>query len=94
MDYFYIIARGNVEIAIKKKMRNGTLLAHLSPGEFFGNVELLRSGQAITSVCAATDGPVELLALRRDEFLPLLKSSPLTEEALARIVQKKIENRE
>jgi ABC-type lipoprotein export system ATPase subunit len=94
VDYFYIIARGNVEIAIKKKMRNGTLLAHLSPGEFFGNVELLRSGQAITSVSAATDGPVELLALRRDEFLPLLKSSPLTEEALARIVSKRIENRD
>jgi ABC-type lipoprotein export system ATPase subunit len=94
VDYFYIIARGNVEIAIKKKMRSGTLLAHLSPGEFFGNVELLRSGQAITSVCATKDGPVELLALRRDEFLPLLKSSPLTEEALARIVGKRIENRE
>ncbi|MGC1376528.1 MAG: ATP-binding cassette domain-containing protein [Anaerolineales bacterium] len=94
VDYFFMIARGNVEIAIKKRMHGGALLARLNPGEFFGNVELLRSGQAITSVRAAADGPVELLALRRDEFLPLLKSSPLTEETLARIVQKKIESRE
>jgi len=94
VDYFFMIARGGVEIALKSKKHKETRLVRLNPGEFFGNVELLRSGQAITSVRAAADGPVELLALRRDEFLPLLKSSPLTEETLARIVQKKIESRE
>ncbi len=91
-DYFYMIAQGNVEIDLENKKQKKKV--RLNPGEFFGDTELMGGSQKVTSVHASAEAPVELLALHHDEFLPLLKSSPLTEEALARIVQKRIENRE
>jgi CRP-like cAMP-binding protein len=57
-------------------------------------VELMRGDKSIASVRAAPGGPVELLALHHEAFMALLQASPLTEEALARIVQHRIaENR-
>lgn len=91
VDTFFMIARGSVEIILTGKQRGETVVAQLQAGEFFGEVELIRGGKSIASVRAAAAGPVELLALHRDAFLPLLTASPLTEEALARIVQHRLE---
>lgn len=91
-DYFYMIAQGHVEIDLQVKKASKTV--RLNPGEFFGDAELMGLGKQITSVHASADAPVELLALHHNEFLPLLQSSPLTQDALVRIVQKKIESRE
>jgi ABC-type lipoprotein export system ATPase subunit len=89
-DYFYMIAQGNVEIKITDKKNSKTV--RLNPGEFFGDAELMGLHKQVTSVQASLEAPVELLALHHSEFLPLLQSSPLTQEALARIVEKRIEN--
>ena len=91
-DYFYMIAQGNVEINITDKKTSKTV--RLNPGEFFGDAELMGLRKQVTSVHASVEAPVELLALHHDAFLPLLQSSPLTQEALARIVEKRIESRE
>jgi putative ABC transport system ATP-binding protein len=91
-DYFYMIAQGHVEITLTVKKESKTV--RLNPGEFFGDAELMGLGKQIVSIQASADAPVELLALHHNEFLPLLQSSPLTQEALVRIVQKKIERRE
>jgi ABC-type lipoprotein export system ATPase subunit len=91
VDYFFMIARGGVNIVLHGKDREDTVISHLSEGQFFGEVELLRGGKSISSVRASSEGPVELIALHRDDFLGLLKESPLTEEALGRIVQHRLE---
>lgn len=89
-DYFYMIASGSVDVEMKDKRRVHSV--RLRPGQFFGEAELAGVHQQVTSVHAADDVPVELLALHHNEFLPLLQSSPLTQEALARIVAERVGN--
>lgn len=91
VDSFFMIVRGEVEIVLQGKKKEDISVARLGPGQYFGEVELLRGGQSIASVRAVADGSVELLALQRDDFNNLLKESPLTEEALGRIVQQRLE---
>jgi CRP-like cAMP-binding protein len=91
---FFMITRGSVDIVLEGRKHSNTVIAQMNPGEFFGEIELLRGGKSIASVRAAPGSPVELLALERNEFLPLIKESPLTEEALGHIIQHRLaENR-
>jgi ABC-type lipoprotein export system ATPase subunit len=92
VDSFFMIARGAVEIILQGKKHEDISIARLGPGQYFGEVELLRGGKSIASVRAVADGgPVELLALQRDDFHNLLRESPLTEETLGQIVQRRLE---
>ncbi|MCS6993925.1 MAG: ATP-binding cassette domain-containing protein [Anaerolineales bacterium] len=91
VDTFFIIERGEVEIVLQGKNRQDVTVARLSPGEYFGEVELIRGGKALAVVRAAPEAPVDLLTLPREEFLTLLEASPLTREAIGRIVQNRIE---
>ena len=86
VDYFYMIVSGSVEVVLCNRRQEYTV-ARLGPGQFFGEVELIHGGQSIACVRAVPDGPVTLAALSRDKFNQLIKSSPLTEEALAQVVQ-------
>lgn len=91
VDMFFMIERGEVEIVLQGKNRQDVTVARLGPGEYFGEVELLRGGKSIAAVRAASESPVEVLTLPRNEFCQLLKESPLTEEALGRIVQSRLQ---
>jgi CRP-like cAMP-binding protein len=59
----------------------------LGPGQFFGEIELVRGGNSLATIRGAQEGPSELLVLPRDEFMKMLAGSPLTEEAIGKIVQ-------
>jgi len=100
VDYFFMIVSGMVEVVlcpIQKpglagaKKRKDTRIARLGPGGFFGEIELVRGGQSIACIRAASDGLVELAALHRDPFVKLLGDSPLTEEMIGRIVLARLE---
>jgi ABC-type lipoprotein export system ATPase subunit len=91
VDSFFMIVRGEVEIVLLGKKREDVVVSRLTQGQYFGEVELVRGGKSIASVRAAASGPVELLALQREDFQKLLKESPMTEEALGRIVQHRLE---
>lgn len=94
VDEFYIITAGTVEIVLAGKEREDTVVSRLEAGQFFGEVELLRGGKSIASVRASGEGPVDLLALPRETFLGLLQQSPITEETVGKIVQRRLaENR-
>jgi len=80
-----------VEIVLLDKKKEDVVVARMMPGQYFGDVELLRGGKSIASVRAAPESNVELLALAHKDFVDLLKESPLTEEALARIVQSRVQ---
>lgn len=90
VDQFYMIERGVVEIVLQGRDREDVIVTRMAAGEFFGEVELLRGGKSIAAVRAAPVGPVELLTLKRDEFKQLLDTSPLTGDALGRIVQTRL----
>jgi CRP-like cAMP-binding protein len=91
VEYFYMIQSGQVDIVLKERFSDDVVITSLKKNDFFGEISLLIGGKAIASVRASLDGPVELLALPREDFLWLMEESPLTEEAICRIVQKRLE---
>ena len=91
VENFFMIESGAVEVVLQRRQTDGQIIAQLEAGDFFGEVSLLKGGRAIAGVRATADSPVELLAQPREKFLQMIKESPLTEEALCKIVQKRIE---
>ncbi|MGD8402644.1 MAG: ATP-binding cassette domain-containing protein [Anaerolineales bacterium] len=91
VEYFFMIEKGEVDIVLQGKRRDDTLLARLNPGDFFGEIELIRGGKSIANVRAAAEGPVELLALSRADFNQMLDESPLTQEAISNVVQDRLQ---
>jgi len=91
VDYLFMIERGVVEVILRGQKRKDTRVARLEPGQFFGEIELVRGGESIAGIRAASEEPVELVALHRDPFNKLLGDSQLTEEMIGRIVQVRLE---
>lgn len=89
VDSLYLIASGSVDVVLANGT-HGKVLAHLKAGELFGEIELLRGGNAIACVRAGRH-PVELLTFPREDFLRIIEESPITAEALGRIVQDRLE---
>jgi ABC-type lipoprotein export system ATPase subunit len=89
----YLIARGSVNV-MKKNDDGEKLLARLQADDFFGEIELLRGGQSIACVRASDESPVETLVINGEDFLRIVKESPITAEALGKIVEARLkENR-
>lgn len=84
----YIISSGSVDV-IRKNGRRSQVLSHLKAGDLFGEIELLRGGKSIACVRAG-DKPVDLLAFPRQDFLKIVEESPITAEALGKIVQHRL----
>jgi ABC-type lipoprotein export system ATPase subunit len=88
--HFYMIASGAVEVLVSSRRFPEQTAAILGPGQFFGEIELMRGGNSLATIRAAQDGPTELLVLPRDEFIQMLAGSPLTEDAIGKIVQHRL----
>jgi ABC-type lipoprotein export system ATPase subunit len=91
VESFFMIEEGQVEICLQGTAPRQVLLAKLNKGEFFGEVELMKGGKSIATVSASSKGGVRLAALPRTEFMEAMKGSPLTEDALSRLVQARLE---
>jgi CRP-like cAMP-binding protein/KaiC/GvpD/RAD55 family RecA-like ATPase len=68
---FHIISIGNVKLSIPSKKGEDVLLAHLGPGDFFGEFALLDDKPR--SATATAIEYTETLALEREDFLDFLK---------------------
>jgi ABC-type lipoprotein export system ATPase subunit len=93
VDNFYMIQNGKVDIVLKQRRSNEVVISTLQRNDIFGEIELLKGGKSIASVRASIEGPVDLLALPRKDFKWLMDESPLTEKAIADMVQKRLEER-
>jgi ABC-type lipoprotein export system ATPase subunit len=91
VEHFFMIRKGEVEVVLKDPRNNEVVISSLKPGEFFGEIELMGGGLSIANVRAASDGPVELLTLRRDDFMRVIEQSPITAEGIEKIVQQRLE---
>ena len=78
-DRFYIVAEGEVEI-----VQNGKVVNLEGPGEFFGEISLLRDVPRTATVRARTE--VELRALERDEFIGAVTGHAASAEAADSVV--------
>ena len=79
---FFMVADGEVDVFLTTAAHHEMNLARLGPGQFFGEVELLHGGNAIASVRAAGNEPVEVAVLSHDVFNQLIHSSTAFESAI------------
>jgi CRP-like cAMP-binding protein len=86
-----MIASGEVDVLLSSPGCPEISLARLGEGQFFGEVELLHSGNSIASVRAAVTGPVELSLLPKDGFHTLLRGSASTREMVAKVARMRLE---
>jgi len=91
VDTFFMIRRGEVDVVLLDRKQGETVISRLKPGEFFGEIELLRGGRAIANVRAGPNEPVEVLTIRREDFKRVMDQSPITAEAVGKIVQERLE---
>lgn len=78
-DRFYVIVSGTVEVS-----QNGRLQRTEGPGEFFGEIGLLRDVLRTATVTATED--CELLVIERADFLAAVGSTGETRSALEDVV--------
>ncbi len=91
VEHFFMIRKGEVEVVLKDPRNSEVVISSLRPGEFFGEIELMGGGLSIANVRAASDGPVELLVVHREDFTRVIEQSPITAEAIEKIVQQRLE---
>jgi ABC-type lipoprotein export system ATPase subunit len=89
-DAFYIVTQGRVEVALKRPDASDVVVTRMGPGEYFGEIELLRGGRNIATVRATSEAPVEVVSLDREAFTDLLAESDETREAVAQIVEARL----
>lgn len=90
VDYLFMVETGEVDVVLEGRRRADMVLARMRPGDYFGDIELVRGGKSIANVRAAAEGPVELLALSRTDFNQMLEASPLTQDAISKLVQERL----
>ena len=90
VDHFFMIRCGEVEVVLKEVRKEERVISYLKAGEYFGEIEIMRGGKALATVRAG-DKPVEVLTIPRTDFLRVMKESPITAEAIGKVVQEKLE---
>jgi CRP-like cAMP-binding protein len=78
-DAFYVVVDGSLEVGA-----DGSPLRSLGPGDFFGEIALLRDVPRTATVIATTDSTV--LAIRRLDFLSAVLGNPDSAETVEAVV--------
>jgi|SRR5688572_556823 NADH:ubiquinone reductase (H+-translocating) len=77
---FYIVNAGKVEV-IRRNGTDAEVLATLGPGQYFGEVALLRQSGRTATVRAVEDTTV--LSIARKDFTALIQNLPILEEVIS-----------
>lgn len=91
VENFFMIQKGEVEVVLHDGTDHETVISRLQPGAFFGEIELLRGGNSIANVRAFADDSVEVLAVKREDFLRVMKESPITAQEIEKIAKQRLD---
>ena len=92
-DNFYVITRGEAEVVLGNPGGYEIVVDTLGPGQFFGEMALLRGGTRTATVRAGTLNDVEVIALDQPAFLDLVDSSDRTRDVVEQIMLSRDESR-
>ncbi len=82
-DRFYIVAEGALDVT-----QEGAALGSLGPGDYFGEIALLRETSRTATVTARTDAV--LYALDREDFLAAVTGHPQSAEAAESVMSARL----
>jgi len=85
---FFIITKGTVEVVLKRSGGNDVVVAQMTPGQYVGEIELLRNEDAIATVRSGMNG-ADVIALDQNEFINLISDSESTRDAFHNIVEQR-----
>ena len=87
-EAFYIIAEGGIEV-VREAEAGAAHLAHLGPGDYFGEVGLLEAGTRTATCRVGDDGPARLLTLARPDFMTLVGEADLVSDEIAALARRR-----
>jgi len=93
VERFFMIRKGQVDVVLLDERNQEYVVSNLGRGEFFGEVELMRGGMSIANVRAGGSQPVEVVYIPRADFVRVIEESPITAEAIGKIVQERLEQK-
>jgi hypothetical protein len=82
-DRFYMVIRGQAEATQRGPDGSQVVINRIGPGDYFGEIGLLNDAPRKASVRATTS--LEVMALDRETFASLMKSSQATEDEVRRV---------
>jgi thioredoxin reductase (NADPH) len=86
-DKFFMVVRGEAEATQRDHDGAQRPISRFGPGDYFGEIGLLNDAPRIATVRAKT--PLEVMALDRDAFARLMKSSQATEAEVRRVAEER-----
>jgi len=84
-ESLYVICSGGVEIGVRHPDGRHTVVAHLGPDAFFGELSLLTGEKRSATVTAVRD--TEVISVSKDSLAPLLKSNAELASRLASVLE-------
>jgi len=82
-DRFYMVIKGEAEATHRGPDGSQVVISRFGPGDYFGEIGLLNDAPRRATVRAKTS--LELMALDRETFAKLMKSSQATEDEVRRV---------
>jgi ABC-type multidrug transport system ATPase subunit len=89
-DKFYIITKGQVEVLLHGASDEEIVVATLSSGQFFGEIELVRGGHNIATMRASPGAGVEVVTLEQATFHKLIDESAPMKAEIDHIVKERV----
>jgi ABC-type lipoprotein export system ATPase subunit len=88
-DSFYIVTKGEVNIYLRQPDGHETFVESLGPGQYFGEMAIVRGGGRTATVRSARTGVTEVITLDRQTFRDLIGESELTRLEIGREMDKR-----
>jgi len=86
---FYVVSKGIVEIVLQRPNQSDVIAAQLSPGQYFGEIQLLHGAKRSASARASEHTAVEVLAIDFDTLNDLLGESQATRDAILQVADER-----